>query len=86
MYSAVHHHSGVEAFYVIDGEQCLETPTGASTLRKGETFAVPGGVPMRLVATGSTLRRGLAVIVHDASQPPTTRMEEVMGPPLVACR
>jgi quercetin dioxygenase-like cupin family protein len=85
MYSLVHHHSGVEAFYVIEGEQCLETPTGALTLRKGETLAIPGGVPMRVVISGSGTRHSLAVIVHDASQPPTTRMDDENAPALVAC-
>jgi quercetin dioxygenase-like cupin family protein len=85
MYSLTHHHSGVEAFYVIEGEQCLETPTGAAMLRKGETLAIPGGIPMRIVVTGSTLRRNLAVIVHDATQPATIRMDEGTGPQLVSC-
>lgn len=65
--SRVHHHSGVEAFYTVDGEQCLETPTGAHTIPKGGWFAVPAGVTMRLVATGSKPRRGFAVVVYDAS-------------------
>jgi quercetin dioxygenase-like cupin family protein len=86
MYSLVHHHSGVEAFYVIDGEQCLATPTRAYRLRKGDTLALPTGVPMRLVATGSTIRRGVGVIVHDAAQPSTTAMDEGAGPRLVGCK
>ena len=86
MYSLLHHHSGVEAVYVIQGEACLETPTRAIKLQKGETLALPTGTPMRAVATGSTLRYVLAVIVYDASQPPTTRMEEATGPRLVACK
>lgn len=86
MYSLVHQHSGAEAWYMLEGEQCLETPKRAATVRQGETLVVPAGVPMRLVATGTTVRRALAVIVHDAAQPPTTRMSEGAGPPLVACR
>jgi quercetin dioxygenase-like cupin family protein len=86
MYSLVHHHSGVEAVYVIEGEACFETPSRASTLHKGETLAVPGGTPMRAVVTGTTRRYVLGVIVHDAAQPPTTRMEEGTGPKLVACK
>lgn len=86
MYSLVHHHSGVEAVYVIEGEACFETPTRASTLRKGETLAIPADTPMRAVVTGSTLRRVLAVIVYDAAQSPTMRMEEGTGPQLVACK
>jgi quercetin dioxygenase-like cupin family protein len=83
--SRVHYHSGVEAFYTVDGEQCLETPTGAHKIPKGESLAIPAGVTMRLVATGSTPRRALAVIVYDASQPPTTRTESG-GSQLVSCR
>ena len=86
MYSLVHHHSGVEAVYVVEGEACYETPTRAYTLRTGETLAMPGGTPMRAVVTGSACRYVLAVIVHDAAQPPTMRMEEGTGPRLVACR
>jgi quercetin dioxygenase-like cupin family protein len=86
MYSLVHHHSGVEAVYVIDGEACYETPTRAFTLRKGETLTLPAGTTMRAVVTGSTPRHVLAVIVHDAAQPPTMRMEEGTGPSLVACK
>ena len=86
MYSLVHHHSGVEAVYVLEGEACYETPTRAAKLHKGETLAMPAGTPMRAVVTGSTLRHVLTVIVHDASQPPTMRMEDGKGPPLVACK
>jgi quercetin dioxygenase-like cupin family protein len=81
--SRIHTHSGVEGFYVVDGEQCLETEARADTMRKGEGLAVPAGVTMRLVAIGPTPRRALAVVVYDASKPPTTRLES--GPPLVPC-
>jgi quercetin dioxygenase-like cupin family protein len=82
--SRVHHHSGVEAFYVVDGEQCLETPTRAFKMPKSGTLAVPAGVTMRLVATGSKPRRALAIIVYDSTRPPTTRMET--RPQLVSCK
>ena len=85
MYSLAHHHSGVEAVYVIEGDACYETPSRAFRLRKGETLALPTGTPMRAVATGSTPRYVLAVIVYDAAQPPTMRMEEGTGSQLVAC-
>ena len=82
--SRVHTHSGVEAFYVVDGQQCLETQTAADTMTKGQSFAIAAGAPMRLVATGKSPRRALAVVVYDASQPPTTRMEGD-APKLVSC-
>jgi quercetin dioxygenase-like cupin family protein len=86
MYSLVHHHSGVEAVYVLEGEACFETPTRGYRLQKGETLAIPADTPMRAVVTGSTRRHVLAVIVHDAAQPPTMRMEEGTGPKLAACK
>jgi quercetin dioxygenase-like cupin family protein len=85
MYSLAHHHSGVEAVYVLEGEACLETATRAFKLQKAETIALPADVPMRTVVTGSTLRRLLPIIVHDAAPPATMRMEEGTGPKLVAC-
>jgi quercetin dioxygenase-like cupin family protein len=86
MYSLAHHHSGVEAVYVLEGEACFETPDRAVKLRKGESLAIPGDVPMRTVVTGSTLRRLLSIIVHDATLPATTGMEEGSGPRLVVCK
>ena len=86
MYSLVHHHSAVEAVYVVEGEACYETPTRAAKLRVGETLALPGDTPMRAVVTGTGRRHVLAVIVPDAGQPATMRMEEGTGPKLVACK
>lgn len=86
MYSLVHHHSGVEAVYVLEGEACFETATRGFLLRKGDTLAIPGDTLMRAVVAGSTRRHVLAVIVHDAAQPATTRMDHSTGPPLAACK
>jgi quercetin dioxygenase-like cupin family protein len=83
--SRVHVHSGVEAFYVVDGEQCLETADRAFKMQKGETLVVPTGVTMRLVATGSKPRRAFAVIVYDASKAATTRMGMEKASQLVSC-
>lgn len=86
MYSLVHHHSGVEAVYVLEGEACFETATRGFLLRKGDTLAIPGDTLMRAVVAGSTRRHVLAVIVHDAAQPATTRMDHSTDPPLAACK
>jgi quercetin dioxygenase-like cupin family protein len=85
MYSLPHHHSGVEAVYVLEGEACHEIPTNAAKLQKGETVVMSAGTPMRAVVTGSARRHVLAVIVHDSAQPSTMRMEEGTGPKLVVC-
>lgn len=75
MKSAIHRHSGPEAWYTLSGETCLETPGGAMTGRAGgPPVIVPGGLPMELTATGSAMRRSLVLILHDASEP-ATRME-----------
>ena len=86
MYSMKHYHSGVEAIYVIKGEGCYETPTQGFKVSKGETVTIPGGTPHRAMATGSNVRYVLAVIVYDSAQPPTMRMDDAMGPRLVACK
>jgi len=75
----------VEAFYVVDGEQCLETADRAFKMQKRETLVDPTGVTMRLVATGSKPRRAFAVIVYDASKPATTRMGMEKASQLVSC-
>jgi quercetin dioxygenase-like cupin family protein len=85
-YSLVHHHSGVEAVYVVEGEGCYETPKRGFKVRKGETVALPAGTLMRAVATGASVRHVLAVIIHDAQRPATMRMEETTGPKLATCK
>lgn len=68
MQSIVHRHPGPEAWYVLSGEQCLETPDGRMVVRAGESGIVPGGPPMRLTGTGAVQRRSLVLILHESSQ------------------
>ena len=70
MQSPVHRHPGVEAWYTLEGEQCLETPRGKLVQRaKDPGVMVPGGEPMRLTGTGTGVRRSLVLILQDAAQP-----------------
>lgn len=70
MHSPVHRHPGVEAWYTLEGEQCLETPQGKLVQRASDPgVMVPGGVPMLLTGTGESVRRSLVLILQDASQP-----------------
>ena len=85
MTSRVHFHSGVEAFYTVDGEQCLETKDKAFPMKKGDTLVVPTGITMRLVATGTKPRRAFAMIVYDTSKPPVTRLPMETASQLVSC-
>ena len=66
--SRVHTHPGPEGWYVLAGEQCLETPAGASTAGAGQTMTAPPNVPMELNVTGTTLRRAFALVIHDSTQ------------------
>jgi hypothetical protein len=73
MRSLVHRHPGVEVWYTMEGEQCLETPEGKLVQRAGEAgVMVPGGVPMILTGTGSGVRRSLVLILQDAARPRST--------------
>src|SRR6476660_8069084 len=66
--SRVHTHPGPEGWYVLAGEQCLETPAGANRTGAGQTMTVQPNVPMELNVTGSTLRRAFALVIHDSTQ------------------
>jgi quercetin dioxygenase-like cupin family protein len=70
MQSPVHRHPGVEVWYTLEGEQCLETPQGKLVQRAGDPgVMVPGGVPMILTGTGKSVRRSLVLILQDAAKP-----------------
>ena len=70
MQSPVHRHPGVEAWYTLKGEQCLETPRGKLIQRAGDSgVMVPCGEPMLLTGTGADERRSLVLILQDARQP-----------------
>ena len=70
MRSPVHRHPGVEVWYTVEGEQCLETPQGRLVQRAGAPgVMVRGGVPMILTGTGTGVRRSLVLILQDAAKP-----------------
>lgn len=73
--SFVHEHPGPEAWFILTGEQCLETPDGALPGRAGEGFFVRGDLPMIVQATGTEIRRNFALILHDAAKPATARVD-----------
>jgi hypothetical protein len=73
----VHIHSGPEAFYALSGNTCLETPDGVQIAKgPGNTLVLQGGPPMLLMATGSEIRKGFALILHDSALPPTTLVDD----------
>ena len=66
--SRVHTHPGPEGWYMIVGEQCLETPSGAIRAKAGGTMTVQPDVPMQLKITGTEVRKSLVLVIHDSSQ------------------
>jgi quercetin dioxygenase-like cupin family protein len=77
MTAPLHTHSGMEAFYTLTGDTCLETSEGVQNARgPGNVVLVEGGLPMLLMATGTEKRRGVVLILHDNTQPPTTLSPE----------
>ena len=69
MQTSVHRHSGVEAWYVLAGAQCLETPDRIIVARAGEGAVVPEGPPMALSGIGGDMRRSVLLVIHDSAQP-----------------
>jgi hypothetical protein len=73
MHSMVHRHDGAEAWFTLEGSQCVETPEGKLEQRAGDPgIVVPGGLPMMLSGTGSGVRRSLVLILQDATKPRST--------------
>ena len=68
MKARIHTHSGPEAWYLVSGTQCLETPEGITVARTGEGAVVPEGPPMALSSVGSETRRSVLLVLHDTSK------------------
>lgn len=66
MRTRVHSHAGPEAFYVIDGAQCVETPAEKRKLQAGDTLIVPPGPHVQAAAAG---RRNLTLVLSPAGAP-----------------
>ena len=82
-FSVVHTHPGPEAWWVLDGEQCLQTTRTTVRARAGQGAIVAEGDTMRMVGTGTNPRRALVLILHDSDKPGGYTIEN--APPLKAC-
>jgi quercetin dioxygenase-like cupin family protein len=69
MRTRVHTHAGPEAWYMLEGEQCLETPEGTIRAKAGDGMFVRGEIPMMLHAAGQGRRRSLVLVLHDSAKP-----------------
>ncbi len=66
---AGHRHPGPEAWYLLEGGQCLETPSGMLTARAGETMLAPEGQPMAIASFGAGTRRAIVLVLHRTAEP-----------------
>lgn len=73
LYSMVHRHSGPEAWYLLNGTQCVETPLGKGVVSAGHTAIVPEGPPMLLGTSGMETRRAVVLVLHDTTKPWVTK-------------
>jgi len=79
-----HTHPGPEVIYIVDGEQCMETPESGLRLSAGQSYVVPGGVVHRGRPIGSRARRALALNLYDAAH--STSHDLANPPPLTSCK
>ena len=77
MRSVVHRHDGAEAWFTLEGSQCLETPEGKLEQSAGDPgVVVPAALPMMLTGTGTGPRRSLVLILQDATKPRSTPVHD----------
>jgi quercetin dioxygenase-like cupin family protein len=67
-HSRVHTHAGPEAWYVLSGTQCLETPEGTHSAGVGAIMSAAPNRPMELSVTGTDVARALTLVIHDSTQ------------------
>lgn len=65
----VHTHDGPEAFFLISGAICMDSPSGPAITGAGQTFWISGNVPMQLHHSGNEVRRSIFVVLHPSSEP-----------------
>ena len=82
-FSVVHTHPGPEAWWVLEGEQCLQTTRATIRARAGQGAIVAEGDTMRMTAAGTGPRRALVLILHDADKPGGFTLEN--PPQLKSC-
>lgn len=64
-----HAHSGPEAFLLLAGSICVETPAGPHRAGPGGSLILPARTPMQLHSPGDTIRRSLVLVIHPTSEP-----------------
>lgn len=79
-----HAHSGPEVIYVVDGEQCMETPEVGHRLGRGQSLVIPAGLVHRGRVIGSGARRAFGLVLHDPGRPASHDLSD--PPSLTRCK
>ncbi len=66
-----HVHPGPEAWFIVSGEYCIETPRGQIRGRAGDSQVVRGNLPMIVHPAGNGVRRVFTLVLHDTMRPAT---------------
>ena len=82
----VHTHSGPEVFYIVSGEQCLETQRAAHRLKAGKFFVLATDQIHRGRVQSTEMRGALALVLHDSKRPASHDLIGSDAPLLMTCR
>ena len=66
MITRAHSHPGPEVFYVVEGEQCVETPKGGKLIHAGEHYVLEQGPHLQAAPQG---RRSLVLLLLPKDTP-----------------
>jgi quercetin dioxygenase-like cupin family protein len=72
----VHIHSGPEVWYIVRGEQCLETQNAARRLKAGQFFVLGTDQIHRGRVQSATLRGAVALVLYDSKRPVSRDLNE----------
>lgn len=72
----VHRHPGPEAWYVLSGAQCMQTPSHTEVVNAHGTAVIPGGVPMTVKFPFNGTVRHIVLVLYDRSQPWRTKAQD----------
>ena len=82
----VHIHSGPEVFYIVVGEQCLETEKAGHRLKAGKYLILPTDQIHRGRVQSAAMRGALTLVLHDKNRPASRDLKLTDSPPLVPCK
>lgn len=82
----VHTHSGPEVFYIVSGQQCLETQKAGHRIKAGKFFVLATDQVHRGRVQSANMRGALALILHDSKRPASHDLTGSDAPLLIACR